>query len=374
MTVAHPIDVLLPVRNGEKYIVHAIRSIQHQTVESWRLLVLDDGSTDNTVSMVETSARGDSRIVLVRRPPQGLVATLNAGLELCEAEFFARQDADDISLPDRFEFQLKYLRDHPECAVVSGTCFGIDEKGTRLDRVGTLPPQDQADPYWIPAREPYVMHGFSLSRRKAVQKVGGYRHFFHCEDVDLCWRLAENWRLVSLPQMVGEYRLHPDSVSTASTANARIQQIFRSLAAVAARRRRERRGDIDVEPQLHDRLVHAGTIEGMLELLRDRLDAEELHYVRCAAIMRLFETFLFRPFNLELSDVQCAAQVLKALPPCSQRNRAEIAMTIGRTVRLLRKRGETALARELAPDGSSLLYHLEILAKAPEADRDNLRT
>lgn len=353
------VDVLLPVRNGARYIADSIRSIQQQSFGSWRLLVLDDGSADETASIVKDMAQVDPRLSLVRLPKAGLVTTLNMGLRLASAPFIARQDADDISLSSRLERQVLYLQNHPDCAAVSGGVYGIDQDGKRLDWEWSPTDPEHADPFRVPARAPYIVGCFLLARREALLSVNGYRHFFHCEDADLCWRLAETREIVSSREILGEYRIHRDSVSTLSIINARVQALLAQLAAVAARRRRAARGDLDIRPEVYERLERAATLEGMTEVFGDELDREEVHYVLCGGVMQLLEMSLFRPFQLELSDVRLAATAWDNLPPCTPRNHTELAVLLGRVVRMLRTTGHHSLAREIAPDGSSLLHHVK---------------
>src|SRR6185312_8714518 len=147
------IDILLPVRNGAPFLAQAIESIQAQTEQSWRLLILDDGSTDQSAKIAKNFAARDRRIQLVRYPARGLIATLNAGLKLCRAPFVARQDADDISFPDRHAAELDYLRRNRKCVAVSGGGRTIDERGRKRGGVWLHNPA-LADAFWIPAREP----------------------------------------------------------------------------------------------------------------------------------------------------------------------------------------------------------------------------
>lgn len=265
----HPqplIDILLPVRNGAPFLVQAIESIQAQTEPSWRLLILDDGSTDRSAKIAKNFAARDSRIQLVRYPARGLIATLNAGLKLCRAPFVARQDADDISLPDRFAAELEYLRRNRKCVAVSGGGKTIDQEGRTTTGIWLHKP-DMANPFWIPAREPYLAHPFLMVRREIYQRLG-YRNFFMCEDADLCWRLQETGKIHSLPRSLGYYRAFEDSVSTRVAVNTKIQAIVSQLAAIAARRRRARRSDLNLDHRLYARMIKANDFEAIVEIFR----------------------------------------------------------------------------------------------------------
>jgi glycosyltransferase involved in cell wall biosynthesis len=242
------IDILLPVRNGAPFLAQAIESIQAQTEQSWRLLILDDGSTDQSPKIAKNFAAKDHRIRLIRYPPRGLIATLNAGLKLCRAPFVARQDADDISFPERLAVEIDYLRRNRECIAVSSGGITIDDKGRKTGGVWLHKPE-LADAFWIPAREPYLSHPFLMVRREIYQRLG-YRNFFVSEDADLCWRLEETGKIRSLPIPLGYYRAFENSASTRMAVNTRIQAVASQLAAIAARRRRARRGQHEVAREL----------------------------------------------------------------------------------------------------------------------------
>ena len=103
------ISVLMPTRNAEAFVAEAVESILRQTVKDFELLVLDGGSTDRTLTIL--AGFGDPRLRVLAVPAAGIVAALNHGLEHARGPWVARQDADDISLPRRFELQLNALKD-----------------------------------------------------------------------------------------------------------------------------------------------------------------------------------------------------------------------------------------------------------------------
>src|SRR3954471_22997773 len=112
------ISVILACYNTERYIASAVRSILAQTFRDFELILIDDGSTDNSPQICKQIAGEDSRIKLISRPNKGLTKTLNEGLSLATSPLIARMDADDISFPDRFQKQVDYLHAHHECVCV----------------------------------------------------------------------------------------------------------------------------------------------------------------------------------------------------------------------------------------------------------------
>jgi glycosyltransferase involved in cell wall biosynthesis len=121
------ITVLMPVYNGEKYLREAIDSIFNQTFTDFEFLIVDDGSTDNSVEIINSYQ--NSRINLVKNDKnEGLVYTLNRGLSLAKGEYIARMDCDDISLPERLKKQIDFLDSNSEIAVVGTWIKVINEK------------------------------------------------------------------------------------------------------------------------------------------------------------------------------------------------------------------------------------------------------
>ena len=127
------VTVIMPVYNGEKYLVEAINSILNQTYSEFTLLCIDDCSTDQSVAIIESIH--DDRIRLVQNEKNGGIAyTRNRGLELADTEYIALLDDDDIAKPYRLEHEIKYLDEHPEVDVVGGHQRQIDGEGNDLNK------------------------------------------------------------------------------------------------------------------------------------------------------------------------------------------------------------------------------------------------
>lgn len=260
------IDMVVPVFNGAGTVQAAIESIQVQTLTNIRILVVDDGSTDDTPRLLAKMAAGDPRLQIMRQPNSGIASALNTGLAECRAEFVARQDADDLSDPQRLEYQLNYMRQHPECVGVSGAARLIDELG-RFSGVVTrlLSPDLAADANWIPAKEPYLMP-FPMARLSALRAVGGYRYFIVSEDSDLYWRMQEHGRLHNMDVVLGEYRMHSTSISGSSIGNGRTMALSSQLAAISALRRRTGRVDLTFPKEAIPRYRAAASLAEIFEL------------------------------------------------------------------------------------------------------------
>lgn len=180
------VSIVLPARDEAARIATAIESLLEQTVACWELIVVDDGSTDDTAAVVESF--GDSRIRVLRLPRSGIARSLNAGIRVAAAPLIARQDADDRSLSARLERQFKFLRQHPDVAVVGSTWIEVDPRGRRVRpraRVVAGPLNDvlhQFNP---------LTHTTVMFRKDRVLRAGGYAEDLQfAEDYDLWLRLA----------------------------------------------------------------------------------------------------------------------------------------------------------------------------------------
>ncbi|NGP46765.1 glycosyltransferase family 2 protein [Bacillaceae bacterium SIJ1] len=129
MNTFKKVTVLMPVYNGAKYLSEAIESILNQTYKEFDLLIINDGSTDNSEEIINRFS--DDRIKYIANDKNiGLIRTLNKGICLVRSEYIARMDADDISLPMRLEKQIKFMDEHQDIAVSGTSVLVFNEKGT----------------------------------------------------------------------------------------------------------------------------------------------------------------------------------------------------------------------------------------------------
>jgi len=333
------VDVLLPVFNGASTIAQAIQSLQHQTVTGIRIVVIDDGSTDQTPQILASIAEQDTRIEVITKPNGGIEDALNAGLARCEGEFVARQDADDISHPSRFSLQIAHLQSDTECVAVSGANTHIDEQGRASDFVYSFPQPELADPRWAPSREPYLMHPFLMARRTDLQAVGGYRYVFHSQDTDLYWRLRERGKLHNLSAVLGSYRMHAKSISSVSILNGRISALNSQLAGLSALRRGQGRTDIDFPKEAISEYRKAQTLSKICEIAVRQLDDDESRYLRIAVAAKLLELTSFRPYELDQDDCRFARDARHERRILSAANQRQLGRLYAATIaRLVRKR------------------------------------
>ena len=200
------ISVLLPVRDGAAYLREALDSVLAQTLREFELVVVDDGSEDETPAIL--ASVDDSRVRVLRQERLGLVAALNRALDEARAPLLARMDADDVSLPERLERQVGYLEARERVALV---VVGVETFGGRSTIV--LPDDDAALRRRLLLRNPFA-HGAVAVRAEAVARAGGYRADYGAnEDYDLWRRIARDWQLGAIPGVLYRYREHAGAVT-----------------------------------------------------------------------------------------------------------------------------------------------------------------
>jgi len=228
------VSVLMPVRDGERFVAEAVESVLSGSFADLELVVLDDGSTDSTPQILERLAGADPRLVVHRREPgRNLAEVLNAAAALSRGPLLARLDADDVSLPGRLQLQTEFLDANPQVAVLGGQALLIDEEGREFGRA-EYPTGNAELQEALRAGNPFV-HSAMTMRREAFEAVGGYRPAFaHAEDLDLWLRLAAGREIANLPDPVVAYRIHGGQ----QTLRKQDEQALFSIAARLSARAR----------------------------------------------------------------------------------------------------------------------------------------
>lgn len=227
------VTVVMPVRNAARYLAEAIESILSQTFRDFELLIVDDGSTDETPKILAKFQARDRRVSVHRLPGGGLSAALNHGCSLARGSLIARMDGDDVALAERLERQVEFLAVRTDVVLLGTAHTEIDSEGSVLGM--TVYP---TDPEAVAARLPVkncIAHPTVMFSRCAFESVGGYRRaFFPAEDYDLWLRLGDRYAMANLPEPLLQYRLHSGSASL----NNRRQQVLSAIGAQAATRAR----------------------------------------------------------------------------------------------------------------------------------------
>ena len=211
------VSVIMPVYNGEKFLSESIESLLNQTYKDFELLLINDGSTDTSLSIINNYQKKDDRIKVISRGNKGLVASLNEGIELSQGEFIARMDADDVCFEDRFAKQVELLEKRPDIDIVgskveligdvieenkerSAFCLNIDFDEERIYEILMV--------YWYCLAHPSLMF-----RKSVINRIGFYRDYT-CEDFDLLLRAVTNGcKIYKIGDKLIKYRKHNRSKS-----------------------------------------------------------------------------------------------------------------------------------------------------------------
>lgn len=228
------ISVIMPVRDGARWLGEAIASLQDQTLSDFELIIIDDGSVDDSPQIIDAYSRRDPRINSIRQQRLGLVPALNRGLAESHSQLIARFDADDRAHPLRLQRQSLYLESHPEVGLLGTWADKIDEYGSV--RGSLKPPTRPEQLASLLARTNPFVHSSIMLRKSVLQTVGIYRPAFEgAEDYDLWMRMSEVTKAANLPECLLQYRVHPAS----ATHRTRVRQLFSArLAQRAAQARR----------------------------------------------------------------------------------------------------------------------------------------
>jgi glycosyltransferase involved in cell wall biosynthesis len=199
------ISVILPVYNGAAYLKEAIESILNQTYTNFELIIINDGSIDTSEKIIKFFC--DSRIIYLYQENQGLAATLNNGIKIAKGKYIARQDQDDISLPDRFKRQIAYLEAHSQCGMVG--CWAKILTGNSSKERFHKHPSEYAEILFELLFDNPIVHSSVMIRRSVFETVGLYttdKMRQPPEDYELWSRIAKYYPIANIPEVLQHYR------------------------------------------------------------------------------------------------------------------------------------------------------------------------
>lgn len=298
------IDVVMSVFNTGEYLSDTLKSIQTQTIDDIRIIVIDDGSTDRTRQTVIKAQESDPRIVYQYQANAGIVAAVNAGMKLCTAPFIARHDGDDISYPNRFEKERAYLLANKECVAVSALARHIDKAGKSIGTTSRTKDMSLVDDSALPANEPYILQPLLMMRRDTFLETGGYRLLTIGEDTDLYWRMRKVGDLHIIPEVLGDYRIHADSISSQSIVSGRRMSAWTQLSALSAERARKNLPDIQFTQELQEKIDTQFEMIDLFRIIEPVMREDEKPWFFSAMAAKLIEACYYRPFEPSRSDIE----------------------------------------------------------------------
>lgn len=205
------ISVVMSVYNGEKYLSEAIDSILLQSYSNLELIIVSDGSTDNSVDIIRKYMVTDNRIVLIDRENKGLPFSLNEGIARAKGKYIARMDADDISLPNRLEKQIRYLHEN-KLDVCGSYCEAF---GENIRHRIIAPPISHTDIKFRLMFSSAFAHPTVMFRKEVFDKVAYNCSYKVAQDYKL-WVdiVSKGFKLGNIPEVLMRYRTHSGQAST----------------------------------------------------------------------------------------------------------------------------------------------------------------
>ena len=205
------VTVLMPAYNAGKYIAEAIESVLQQTFKDFQLLIINDGSTDNTEEIIRSFK--DERILLMNQSHKGIAVALNKGLSKANSIYIARFDADDICFPERLQKQVTFLENNPDFITIGCEAEYISEDGQHLFDFKCVGHTHEEITQKIYSYCPFI-HSSVMYRKKPVSLAGGYsEHAHNFEDYFLWIQLLKYGKFYNLPQQLIRVRFNPASVT-----------------------------------------------------------------------------------------------------------------------------------------------------------------
>jgi glycosyltransferase involved in cell wall biosynthesis len=212
MVSAPKISVVMPAYNAATHLDEAVSSILGQTFRDFEFIIINDGSTDATASILKRYAEIDSRIQVYHQENQGMISALNRGCRLARGQYIARMDADDVSLPHRFERQLEYIERHPQIGILGTWICRLENEGSVMRT--WCPPTNSRILKWTHFFGVGMCHPSVLMRREVIEKVNFYRpDAVLADDWDLWLRASAITEFGNVPEVLLKYRVWHGSAS-----------------------------------------------------------------------------------------------------------------------------------------------------------------
>lgn len=325
------VSVVLAAHNAGRFLQDALDSVLAQTLRDFELVVIDDGSNDNTARILDRYV--DPRIRVIRlEQNRGLVQALNVGIRIARSPLIARMDADDVCEPDRLRVQCAFMASHPEALACGTGVSYIDARGRIFG--GHCHPSSNEELQALILDHNPICHPSVIMRTEAVRAVGGYRDLggAHAQDYDLFLRLAERGEIANLPARLLRYRYHCNQITHSKLlSQVRAAETYKGLARQRRAGRAENLAEIMASPELGARAIEARTAAAYGSLSLTYLDAGSPR----AAFGLLLRAVAMRPANPAVLLAWCRHAWRRKL----RGTRRVLRWYVERIWRLLKKRG-----------------------------------
>lgn len=202
------ISVLMPVYNGQLYLKESIESILNQTYENFEFIIIDDGSTDGSNTIIRSYS--DKRINIITQQNRGDAVARNAGLKITKGKYIAIMDCDDVSEFNRLEIQSEYLDKNHDCVAVGSNAKVIDKNG---DYVFTLRTEQYPNESMLKSFNSPFIHSSVMFKRSIINEIKGYDKLPIGSDTVFFLKVRKFGKLANINKELIKYRLSPSSIS-----------------------------------------------------------------------------------------------------------------------------------------------------------------
>lgn len=320
----YQISVIIPAYNAEKTILQTLDSVQKQTFSNFEIIVINDGSTDRTLELLQSIQ--DERLKIFSYENGGLPVARNRGIERATGDFFAFLDADDLWTPDKLELQLAALQKHPEAGVAYSWTYNMNEQGQLLHPVE---PRFEGDVYNNLLLYNFLSNGSNpLIRRQAIQSIGEFDTnpaLKSVEDWDYWLRLALKWHFVLVPKHQVFYRRSSTSMSSKiqTMKQANINVIEKAFSRAPQKNQSLKKQSLSniyqyyVEVYLENMNSHLAEIDRVLQNLWQAIRLYPLCLLSRYTQMLVLKVILIRLFSPAIANriLLSVGKVRKALKP-----------------------------------------------------------
>jgi glycosyltransferase involved in cell wall biosynthesis len=230
------VSVVMAVKNGGDYIRHSLNSVIYQTFSDFEIILINDGSEDNTLEIVESL--NDSRIRIYSQKNRGVARSANRGLALARGKYIARIDHDDLWFPERLEKQVNYLEAHPEIALIGSAAVIWSSSAKSYDGRNLDHPTTYSSIKWeLLFNNPFV-HSSILFRKEIIKKVGLYypgSDITPLDDYHFISRVASEFKVINLAERLVIYRETSQSLTSnfRETAGKKLNSLEYKLAKIS---------------------------------------------------------------------------------------------------------------------------------------------
>lgn len=205
------LSVIMSVFNGEKYVRETVKSVLNQSFRDFEFIIVNDGSTDGTSEILRSF--NDERIRIIDQENRGLTKSLNRGIGVSKGRYVGRIDCGDIAFEKKFEVQLNFLERNRDIYGVGTWANLIDEEGNIIGALKYLTEYERIRKV-ILRYNPFV-HPSLVFRRKMFDEIGVYDESFEfAQDYDLMLRMVSRFKIVNLPQVLLNYRISEEAISS----------------------------------------------------------------------------------------------------------------------------------------------------------------